>query len=83
MVDSKWRKELDGVIEENLKELIKETKEFDYAISKAKDKSKAQMWVAMAILNHKINNFLIKNKKYEKKMTSEELDKVLNVLEKL
>jgi hypothetical protein len=83
MSDSNWRKELDLLIENNLNELIKETKEYDYAISKAKDKSKAQIWVAMAILNHKINTALLNKKPYKKKLSKEELDKILNTLEKL
>ena len=83
MADSNWRRELDLLIEANLNELLKETKEYNYAISQAKDKSKAQMWVGMAIINSKLNRILLKDKKYEKKLSKDELDKILNTLEKL
>jgi len=83
MVSKKWRNDLDLLIEENLNELIKETKDFDYAICKAKNKSKAQMWVAMAIINNKLNKLLVTNKKYEKKLSDDEIKKILNTLEKL
>lgn len=85
MDKNNWRNELDNLIEENLKELIKETKEYDSAILKSSDKSKAQIWVALAILNHKINSLKLKNKaeNYEKKLTKTELDKILKTLETL
>jgi len=80
-----WRSNLDNVIEENLNELIKETKEYDYAIKKSKDKSKAQVWVALAIINSKLNKNLLNSKSnsYENKLTKEELDKILKTLETL
>lgn len=83
MGDTNWRSELDLLVEANLNELLKETKEYDYAISKAKNKSKAQIWVGLAIINSKLNRILLKDKKYEKKLSTEELDKILNTLEKL
>lgn len=83
MSDNKWRDELDKLIEENLNELVKSTKEFDYAISKSKDKSKAQIWVALALLNDKINQITMKDKKYDKKIPKEEIDKILETLEKM
>ncbi len=83
MADSNWRLELDLLVEANLNELLKETKEYNYAISKAKDKSKAQIWVGMAIINSKLNRILVKDKSYDKKLSQEELDKILNTLEKL
>jgi hypothetical protein len=83
MSKQNWRDEVDLIIEKNLNELIKETKEYDYALSKAKDKSKAQIWLALALLNHKINQLKIEDKKYEKKISEEELDKILKTLEKL
>lgn len=55
MKDNNWRENLDLLIDKNLNELIKETKIYNDSIKSAKDKSKAQMWVALAILNHKIN----------------------------
>lgn len=83
MGDTNWRSELDLLVEANLNELLKETKEYDYAISKAKNKSKAQIWVGLAIINSKLNRILLKDKKYEKKLSKEELDKILNTLDKL
>lgn len=80
--DKKWREELDLLIEQNLNELIKETKEYDYAISKSKDKSKAQIWIALAIINSKLNSVLAK-KEYKKKIPKEEMDRILDTLEKL
>jgi len=71
------------LIEKNMTELIKETKEYNYAISKANDKSKAQIWVALAIINNKLNQIIVGDKKYEKKLPKKELDKILNTLEKL
>ncbi|MFW6285996.1 MAG: hypothetical protein ACOC16_02635 [Nanoarchaeota archaeon] len=83
MKKQNWRKELDLLVEENLNELIKETKEYDYAIKKSKDKSKAQIWIALALINNKINQILVTNKEYEKKIPSKELDNILDTLEKL
>lgn len=82
MKQQNWREELDLIIEQNLNELIKETKEHDYAIKKSKDKSKAQIWVAMALLNHKINQLSIQ-KEYQNKISKEELDNILKTLEKM
>lgn len=83
MKDSNWRKDLDSLIEHNLSELIKETKKSNSAILKSKDKSKAQIWIALALLNQKINNLKFENKEYEKKLPEEELTKILDTLEKL
>lgn len=82
MADKKWRKNLDNVIEQNLNELIKETKEFDYAIFKSKNKSKAQIWIALALINNKLNNIL-NEKKYKKKLTNNELNSIIKTLENL
>jgi hypothetical protein len=86
MVDSNWRKSLDLLIDKNLSELILETKNYDFAIKGAKDKSKAQIWVALAILNHKINRvYLDCNGKNLKpgKIPKDELKNILDTLEKL
>ncbi len=83
MKDNKWRNELDSLINHNLDELIKETKKSNYAISKAKDKSKAQIWIALALLNQKINDLKFEKKTYDKKLPDEELTKILKTLEKL
>lgn len=78
-----WRDELDLLIEENLKELINETKAHDTAIRKSDDKSKAQIWVALALLNNKINSLSSQKKPYEKKIEKKELNKILKTLETL
>lgn len=83
MTKKNWRNNLDLLIEENLKEMISSTKEYDYAISKSHDKSKAQMWIAIALLNEKINKLMMKDKKYEKKLSKEELNEIMDTLEKL
>lgn len=83
MTSNKWRKDLDLLTEKNLKELILETKEFDYAISKARDRGKAQIWVALALINTKLNKILVQDKKYLSKIEKKELDKILNTLETL
>ena len=85
MTDKKWRDHLDLLVENNLNELIKETKEFDYAISNAKNKGKAQLWVALAIINNKLNNINMKdkNKNYQKKVPKKEIEQILNTLETL
>lgn len=79
-----WRQNLDLVIDQNLNELIQETKEYDTAIQNAKDKSKAQLWVAIAILNKKINELSIETKgKPQTKIPKKEMDKILETLETL
>lgn len=83
MADNKWREEIDLVLEENIKQLIKETKEFDSAIRKSKDPGKAQIWMALAIMNHKINMLSMGKKAYDNKIPREELDKILKTLETL
>ena len=44
---------------------IKETKEYDSSIRNSNKPWKAQIWTAMALLNHKINTLSIENKKYK------------------
>lgn len=83
MAEKEFRKNLDLLIDQNLNELLKEVKEHNHAISNAKDKSKAQIWVALAILNNKINNLNIGNKDYKKKIPKNEMDKILKTLETL
>lgn len=85
MKKNNWRKDLEPVIENYLNELIKETKEYNYAISKSSDKGKAQLWVALAIINGKLNNILNQNKdkEYKNKIPKEELNKIVQTLEKL
>lgn len=83
MVDKNWRKDLDPLIEENINDLVKETNDYKYAISNAKDKSKAQLWIALAIINHKIKNLEYELKEKEKKIPKEELNKILKTLENL
>ena len=82
MTLTNWRRELDLDIDESLTQLLNETKLYDNAISGAQDKSKAQMWVAMAILNKKLELALGNNDKKEKKKLSEkDLKKLLKALE--
>ena len=84
MGDRNWRDKLDLVVEQNLNELINETKEFDYAISSAKDKSKAQMWVALAIINRKLNDLSLENTgKNASRIPKDEMSKILKTLETL
>ena len=83
MAKINWRLELEKVIDENLNELIKETKEYDGAIRLAEDKSKAQIWVALAIINYKLNVLMNDKKDYKSKIPKEELNDILKTLEKL
>jgi hypothetical protein len=84
MSKQNWRNELDLVVEQNLSELILETKEYDYAITSAKDKSKAQMWVALAIVNKKLNELSIGTTgKSTSKIPKDEMTKILKTLETL
>ncbi len=78
-----WRKNLDLLIESRLKELIKETKNYDYAIKKSKDKGKAQIWVALALIYDKIKALENKTEKYNKKISEDELNKILKTIENL
>jgi hypothetical protein len=84
MIKKSWRTELELDIEESLSELINETKLYQNSISKADDKGKAQIWVAMAILNSKLNEIKLHNqptKKVEKKLSEKDLKKLLKALE--
>lgn len=84
MSDKNWRNNLDLVVEQNLNELISETKEFDYAINLAKDKSKAQMWIALAIINKKLNDLSVGSTgKSKAKIPKSEMDDILKTLETL
>jgi len=82
MKDFKWRNDLDLLIDKNLTELIDETKHHNYAISKSKDKSKAQIWVALAIINSKLNKILLEKNVSKKQMPKKEIDSILKTLEK-
>lgn len=89
MIETNWRDNLEPSINKSLDNLIKETKQYDYAISQAKDRSKAQLWVALAIVNAKLSNndtsvnikedndFL----KYKKRIPKKEMEEILNTLE--
>ncbi len=81
--ENSWRDELDMLIEQNLKEIIIETKEHDFAIKKSKNKGKAQIWVAIALLNNKINKLLAEKNTYSKKLEKKELANIIKTLEKL
>ncbi|MFW5704632.1 MAG: hypothetical protein ACOCXG_02200 [Nanoarchaeota archaeon] len=83
MTDNMWRGELDLLINKHLGNLINETKEFDYAISLAKDKSKAQMWVAMAILNYKVEKLLTEKNEKKPKLPKDEVDRIVKALESM
>lgn len=83
MTDNLWRESLDPLIEENLREILKESREYDYAISKSSDKGKAQLWTAIAVLNHKLNCLKMQNEMYEKKIPEQELGNILKTLESL
>ena len=83
MNKTNWRDELDLVVEQNLKELINESKKFDHAIRESNNPSKAQIWVALAIMNEKINKLDIKKRASNSKIPKKELDKILKTLENL
>lgn len=78
-----WKKDLDPVIANRLKELIKETKVYDDSIRKSKDKSKAQLWVALAILYDRIKHLENEESAKETNMSEDELNKVLKIMEDL
>ncbi len=82
MSDSNWRKKLDILIDKNLSELIEETSQYNYAIKNAKNKSKAQMWIALALINSKLNKLLIEKKKYNSKIPKKEVEDIFKKLEK-
>lgn len=81
MVNQDWRENLELVVEQNLNEIIKETKDYDYAIKQAKDKSKAQIWIALALLNSKINQLDMSKNKTKAKIPKKELNKIIKTLE--
>jgi len=84
MSDNDWRKKLDLVVEQNLKELVLETREYNFAIDSAKDKSKAQLWVALAIINKKLNDLSVNlSGKSKAKIPKKEMDDILKTLETL
>lgn len=83
MADKKWRKNLDLLVDKSLNDLIMETKEFEYAIKESKNKSKAQIWTALALINLKLNKILQEKKTYEKKLTQTEIEEIVSTLEKL
>jgi hypothetical protein len=86
-----WRNDLPLALNESINNLIKETKEYSYAINNAKDRSKAQLWVALALINNKLNNRKdsdnitesLNQKEYKKKIPKEEMDTILKTLETL
>lgn len=78
-----WRKNLDMLINTRLNEILKETKNFDYAISKSKDKSKAQIWIAIALLFDQIKKLETNKKTANKNLSDKEMNKILKIIEKL
>lgn len=83
MKSKNQRKDIDLVVEENIKELIRETKQYDEYIKSSKNPGKAQIWVALAILNNKLNNIEIKKNESGKRIPEKELNKILKTLESL
>lgn len=59
MVDN-WRKGLGKELQYHLERIILESYSHKHAIEQAKDKSKAQLWVALGILNKKIAELELK-----------------------
>ena len=82
MTDNEFRNTLDKKVSKDLDNLLKETKKYDKAISKAKDRSKAQLWVALAVINGKINK-LNKIENNDNSIPKDELNKILKTLETL
>jgi len=50
-----WKTSLDPLIKDYLDQLLREVIKYRVAYSKAKDISKAQIWVALALLYREIN----------------------------
>ena len=50
-----WKTNLDPLIKDYLDQLLREVIKYRVAYSKAKDISKAQIWVALALLYREIN----------------------------
>jgi len=55
-----WRKGLSKDLQYHIERVILESYSHKYAIEQAKDKGKAQLWVALAILNKKIAELELK-----------------------
>ena len=55
-----WRKGLSKELQYHLERAILESYSHKYAIEQAKDKGKAQLWVALAILQKKISELELK-----------------------
>lgn len=91
-----WRKGLSKELQYHLERIILESYSHKYAIEMAKDKGKAQLWVALSILNKKIVELELKTayleralKQFfpkkrisqdEKKKQEEEVEKILKNL---
>lgn len=83
MAKNVWRKELDNSLNSYVEELVKKTKRYDSAISLADDKAKAQIWVALALLSQKLHTIELLLTKSDKKLSKEELKKIMKALEQL
>jgi hypothetical protein len=80
-----WRKNLDKELNKSISTVIKETKKYSKQIESAKDPGKAQIWVALGLLQQKIEEITPKNtkKKTEKKLSKKEVDSIIKTLETL
>ncbi len=61
-----WRKGLSKELQYHLEKIILESYSHKYAIEHAKDRGKAQLWVAMAILQKKIAELELKTSYLER-----------------
>src|SRR3989344_8259222 len=61
-----WREKVDPIIKDYLELQIKDTQQFKEAFSKAKEPSKAQLWIAIANLSKHIFSLELKIKYLEK-----------------
>ena len=66
VLEMSWREKVDPIIKTYLELQIKDTAQFRESFSKAKDPSKAQLWIAIANLSKHIFSLEMKIKYLEK-----------------
>ena len=78
-----WRSKLDPKIREHFEDLVKEVANEENAYKTSKKASKAQLWVALAVMAKRVSDLEIKFKQLEKSNPQKKNSKIKKSLKNL
>ena len=78
-----WRNKLDPKVREHFEDLVKEVANEREAYKSSKKASKAQLWIALAVLAKKVSDLELKVKRIEKSNPTKKGERVKKALKNL